>query len=458
MALRARNLLIACIVMVAAINFSPLMMHVSGQVYAQEKTENNTAITAETDNASDEAVRLRLREIFQELEGLKGVFVQVNSGIVTLRGTVAEPDLAEEAVGLASRIDSVVTVRNNITIVTSISQRLVPVMERLERRAVTTIAYLPLLGVAFLVFGAITLAGLWVAKRDWPWQRISPNAFIADLLRQIVRIVFALIGIMLALDIMGATSLIGTVLGAAGIVGLAIGFAVRDTVENYIASILLSVRQPFAPNDFVEIEGQQGFVLRLTSRATVLLSLEGNHIRIPNATVFKSIIVNFTRNPQRRFDFTLGINPDGDPMAAIQIVNKALADLDYLITDPVPTGWIENVGDSNILLTFAAWIDQRNTDFAAARSEAIRTAIGIIEGGGFTLPEPTQRILLMQGGNMVTSEPRPEVRRKKIKTIVNKNQSPQLNVTNDTAIEKMIEEAQKDDAENLLDDQTQSEI
>ena len=56
------------------------------------------------------------------------------------------------------------------------------------------------------------------------------------------------------------------------------GFAVRDTVENYIASVLLSVRNPFAVNDLVDIDGHEGNVVRLTLRATVLLSPEGNHI------------------------------------------------------------------------------------------------------------------------------------------------------------------------------------
>lgn len=57
--------------------------------------------------------------------------------------------------------------------------------------------------------------------------------------------------LVIALDVMNATALISTILGAAGIIGLALGFAVRDTVENFIASIMLSIRQPFRPNDTV---------------------------------------------------------------------------------------------------------------------------------------------------------------------------------------------------------------
>jgi small-conductance mechanosensitive channel len=96
---------------------------------------------------------------------------------------------------------------------------------------------------------------------------------------------FGIAGLVVALDILNATELLGAVLGAAGVAGLALGFAVRDTIENFIASILLSLRQPFGPRDFVDIDGVQGSVARLTSRATILVSPDGNQIRIPNAAV-----------------------------------------------------------------------------------------------------------------------------------------------------------------------------
>src|SRR3546814_11904518 len=84
---------------------------------------------------------------------------------------------------------------------------------------------------------------------------------------------------------------------------ISIGFAIRDTVDNYVASLMLSLRQPFRANDHVVIEGHEGRVVRLTSRATILMTLEGNHLRIPNSTVFKAVILNYPRNPERRFDF-----------------------------------------------------------------------------------------------------------------------------------------------------------
>jgi small conductance mechanosensitive channel len=178
----------------------------------------------------------------------------------------------------------------------------------------------------------------------------------------------------------------------AGVVGLADGFAVRDTLENFVSSVMLSVRQPFRPNDHVVIGDHEGRVVRLTSRATILLTLQGNHLRIPNSTVFKSVILNYTRVPQRRFDFKLGIDAKDDPMAAIDTGLAAIAGLPFVLDDPAPSGHIDAVGDCNIVIFFAAWIDQNASDYAKSRSVAIAATKNALEASGFALPEPLYRL------------------------------------------------------------------
>ncbi|MBD59906.1 MAG: MscS mechanosensitive ion channel, partial [Citromicrobium sp.] len=195
-----------------------------------------------------------------------------------------------------------------------------------------------------------------------------------------------------ALDIIGATALLGAVLGGAGVIGLALGFAMRDTVENYVASLMLSLRQPFRANDLVKIDEFEGRVIRLTSRATVLMTLEGNHLRIPNSTVFKANIVNYTRNPQRRFDFALGVDPDDDATAAAELGRETLSKLPFVLADPPPEARIEEVGDSNVLIRFLGWIDQTDSDWFKARSAAIPAVKAALEGAGFGLPEPIYRL------------------------------------------------------------------
>lgn len=258
---------------------------------------------------------------------------------------------------------------------------------------------LPLALVALTVFGVLTALASRFTRPGRFWSRLAPNDFIADIYRRVARLVVVIGALVLALDILGATAFLGTVLGAAGLIGLAVGFAVRDTVENFIASVMLSLRQPFGPNDLVDIEGDQGFVLRLSSRATILLSLDGNQIRIPNARVFKARIVNYSAQPERRFEFRLGLDTDADLAAARDIALATLGGLAFVLRDPSPEVWVEEVGDSNVVMTFTAWVDQTRTNPQVARGEAIRVTKTALENAGFGLPEPIYR-LRMDGGGM----------------------------------------------------------
>ncbi|MEL7030431.1 MAG: mechanosensitive ion channel domain-containing protein, partial [Pseudomonadota bacterium] len=245
-----------------------------------------------------------------------------------------------------------------------------------------------------LGFAAVAGLGRLLASFGALWTWLTPNALIARMVSQLVSLASLIGGVLLALSILDAMALFGAVAGGAGLVGLAIGFAVRDTIENYIASIMLSLRQPFRAEDHVVINDQEGVIVRLTSRATILMTLDGNHLRIPNADVFKGVILNYSRNPERRFDFTLGVSADDDPIAAMKSALDAIHDLDFLLRDPEPIAFIKEVGDSNIMLAFMAWIDQRTTGFLKARSAAISVAKTALERDGFTLPEPIYRVRL----------------------------------------------------------------
>lgn len=339
----------------------------------------------------DTVVAERVRSAISQIRAYQQVFVSVNGGVVSLRGIVLELEDVLRAEELVSKVDGVVSVNNLLEVETSIEERITPALERFEKRLDQFVSVLPLFGIGLAIFFVIATIGFLIARLKNPWNAIAPNRFIADLLRQFVRIAFVLLGLVLALDILGATAILGTILGAAGILGLAIGFAVRDTVENYIASILLSFRQPFRPRDYVKIGDYAGFVISLTARATVLLTVDGNHVRIPNATVFKGEITNYSLNPDRRFDFRLGVETE-DLQLAISLGLEVIRGLSFVLDEPEPEGWIDDIGDSSMILWFGAWIDQRESSLAKARSEAIRKVKLTFEKEGIGLPEPIYRL------------------------------------------------------------------
>jgi small-conductance mechanosensitive channel len=256
------------------------------------------------------------------------------------------------------------------------------------------VAISPALLVSLIVFLVVASIGHFFAKWAGFWRLITRNMFLAEILSQAIRLAFLVLGLVLALEMMGAGNLIGAILGAAGITGIAIGFAVKDTVDNYVSSLMLSFNQPFRPNDFIEIEGLVGRVIRMTSRATILMTPDGNHLRIPNAKVYKSPIINYTRIPERRFEFSIGVKPSDDPQAAIQLGIAEISKLDFIKDDPEPNGHIMDMGPSTIDLTFRAWIDQGSTSFSRARSLALRAVKLALEDAGFSIPDPSYNITL----------------------------------------------------------------
>ena len=167
---------------------------------------------------------------------------------------------------------------------------------------------LPLLVLGALVILLTHWMSRFVGNRLHLLRIRSQNPYMSGLVRMIVRTVIMLVGILIALDVVGLTSVVGAVLGSAGVVGLVLGFAFRDIAENYIAGILLSVRRPFEPGDHVVIDTREGKIIAVNSRTTVLMTMDGNHLQLPNSLVFKSVVLNYSKNPKRRFDFAMLID------------------------------------------------------------------------------------------------------------------------------------------------------
>ncbi|MEW2913625.1 mechanosensitive ion channel domain-containing protein [Leisingera sp. JC11] len=421
------------------------------------QTDGQIEVGAEA--VRDSEILSRIEKLLGQIDGFGGVEVSVTEGVVRVTGQVIDNAAQDRLTQIINRVAGVVAIENETEISGTLEERLAPAMERIAGRTRNILANGPIFLVALTAFLVVAAGGWLLTTRIGIWTRLAPNAFIADVYRAVARILFILTGLVLALDILNATALIGAVLGAAGVVGLALGFAVRDTVENFIASILLSLRQPFRPNDFVDIQGDQGTVARLTSRATILISPEGNHIRIPNATVFKGRIVNFTRDPRRRFGFDLGVDADADLAAALATAVAALEAQQFVLKEPEVGAWISEVGDSNVILTFTGWVDQTRVDFAKARGEAIRAAKLAMEAAGFGLPEPTYRVRLDRGQAALPPSAGPAEEYRTAKAAIADLPEAADPARAELAVAEAAEREREgvDGGENLLDDQQRVE-
>ncbi|MEO6064911.1 MAG: mechanosensitive ion channel family protein [Lysobacterales bacterium] len=270
-----------------------------------------------------------------------------------------------------------------------------PAFERLRGESEALMAALPMFMLALLVLWLAWVGGRWLSRRALLVRLASKrNPFLRELAATTVRWVVLLLGVVIALEILDATAMVGAVLGTAGVLGVALGFAFKDILENYLAGILMSLRQPFAPRDHVVIGGNEGFVVALNSRATILMTLDGNHLRLPNALVFRSVTLNYTRNPSRRFEFDIGIGVNDDLVRAQEIGIREMRAVAGVIGTPPPRAFITALGDSNVQVRFHGWVDQRENDFQLVRGEAIRRVKTVLESAGMDLPEPIYRVQL----------------------------------------------------------------
>lgn len=403
----------------------------------------------------DDDIQSRLNEIYVSTTDLSNVTAQVENGVVTLSGEIANSDLAKDAVAIADAQTGTIYVQDQIDRVLVADSSVVSALESLKKDAADILQALPIIGLAGLILLFFIWLGGVIARREKFWSRVATNPFLGDLLSQTMRVIFVIIGLIIALNLLGAQAMIATILGGAGVVGIAIGFAVRDTLENYLASIMLSLRQPFRAGDHVLIGDRSGKVMRLTSRATILMTLDGNHLRIPNSTVFKAIILNYTTNPERRFQFELGIDAADDPVAAMQVGLDVMAANDFVLSDPAPSAGISNVGDSNIVIKYLGWVDQKSTSFGKARSLSIRGVKDALEMQGFSLPEPIYRVKL-DGIDAPALAIKSTEKPSKTKAI--SKDEPVFDVKPDEGIDdKVEEELAKSGADNFLDDSKPTE-
>jgi small conductance mechanosensitive channel len=336
----------------------------------------------------DELIRNALQAVFDRVPGLTRVDVVVDAGVVRLVGSVLNGDTRRRAVQLASETEGVVFVDDRITESTSLEEQLQPTWDRLQGMGYGVVAKLPLLAVALLIVILAFWLGARLASWGGPAFLTTRNPFLQGLIRRFVQSLVVVVGIILALDLLDATALVGALVGTAGLAGLAIGFAFKDIVENYLAGTILALRQPFAKNDHIRVDQFEGKVVRLTPRETILMSLDGNHIRLPNALIFRSPLVNFTRNPLRRFAFMLGLGTNDDLVQARRVAVHALVVMDGVLNDPAPQAIVMDVGDSTVTVEVSGWIDQSKVDWSRARGEAIRLVKTALEDAGLTLPSP----------------------------------------------------------------------
>lgn len=400
-------------------------------------------VAAAQDDAGDRETGQRLDARLRGIRGLHDVNASVERGVVVLDGEVVTEAERKLAGDIAAQMHGVERVENRIALSSNLSDRFESGLQAVATKLVRLLAATPLLLVAIAIVALAAWIGRLVSRNlSWTRRFRSPNPYMDGLVRRVVQGLALLAGTLVALDLLGATSLVGAVLGSAGVVGLVLGFAFRDIVENYIAGVLLSLRRPFAPGEHVVIDDREGKVVALTSRATLLMTLDGNELRLPNAMVFKAVVLNYSKNPQRRFDFAITIDP-GESIREAQLLGlEEITRVDGVLAEPAPSWTVQDHLPAGTQLRFFAWVDQRESDLGKVRSEAIRVVKGAYARAGIAPPRATSHVVLHReaAGEALPGKPEPAHEATGVDTSVNRD------------IDRQLADAQRaSDEDNLLD-------
>ena len=181
------------------------------------------------------------------------------------------------------------------------------------------------------------------------------------------------------------------VLGAAG---LAVGLAIQGTLSNVAAGVMLLLLRPFRIGDYVETNGQTGTVREIGLFATALTSADLVYISIPNAQIFSSAIINYSREPNRRVNFTVGIDYADDIDTAQKIVMTVLASDARVLKDPQPMAPVGGLGASSVDIIVRCWVC--NSDYWDVLYDLQKRIKLALDAGGITIPFPQQVVALRQ--------------------------------------------------------------
>ncbi len=392
----------------------------------------------ETDREAAE----ELRAILSRLDGMERVRAEVEAGVANLTGVVTSMEDRERASVLARDTEGIRYVNNRVRVEASLAARLAAGVQRIRMHLLEFVSVLPLLGVVLLLLLGAGLLARAAGRWDPLYDLFTPNPFVQNVLRQVVRAGILVAAVLTAVELLEVRTIVGAVVGTAGVAGLALGFAFKEIVENYLAGLILSVGQPFAPHDHLRIEDMEGKVVRLTSRETVLLTLEGNHLRIPNATILRSLLTNYTSNPLRRFEFDVSVGPDEDAGTVQEVVGAALGRMEGVLDDPAPAARLTELGESWVTFLVTGWLDQRRVDFLKVRSQALRRVKEALDDAGVSMPPPEYRVVLDRGERRAEGRPPGPVR-----------EEPSEDVDPDPTLDRQIEEDRRSsDEEDLLDE------
>lgn len=248
------------------------------------------------------------------------------------------------------------------------------------------------LGLALLVW----VIGLWLANRaSTALRRLLERAriepILANFFGNVAHAAVLVLVLVTSLDIVGVppTSLLA-VMGAAG---LAVGLAMKDSLSNIAAGMMLIVLRPFRAGDLVQIAGITGVVVQVRLFQTTLCSPENHQITLPNSQITAEPITNYTAHDTRRIDIPVGVDYGDDIRGARGKLIEIAKAHPAVLAEPAADVIVSALADSSVNLVLRAWV--KTADFAIARSDLLEATHRELIAAGYRIPFPQRDVNLV---------------------------------------------------------------
>jgi small conductance mechanosensitive channel len=180
------------------------------------------------------------------------------------------------------------------------------------------------------------------------------------------------------------------ILGAAG---LAVGLALKDSLSNFSAGVMLIFFRPFRVGDFIDAGGVSGTVNAITIFNTILRTPDNRVITVPNGQIYDGTITNFSAMSTRRIDLVIGIGYDDNVVKAKEILQSILEDDDRILNDPAPVVMMLELADSSVNFAVRPWVV--SADYWAVRADVLERSKQTLEDAGLSIPYPQRDIHLI---------------------------------------------------------------
>jgi len=206
--------------------------------------------------------------------------------------------------------------------------------------------------------------------------------------------IIILVGLFVALSIVIPSFKAGDLVQLLGISGVAIGFAFRDILQNFLAGILILLTEPFEINDQIVFKNFEGTVENIQTRATTIRTYDGRRIVIPNSELFTNAVTVNTAFENRRLEYDVGIGYGDNIDQAKELMLEAVYSVDEVLKDPAPDVLVMELAESTVNIRVRWWINPpRRADALDSRDKVLTAIKKKLTANGIDLPFPTQQIL-----------------------------------------------------------------